>query len=99
MTQRRGGSASLQLHGAWAAPDPAFVYTIENMKHPLLRGDMEGFVRCAFAWILTAEFLNDEERSGPMMQGVLENPHPASIAGILGHPGRAAMVHRDDMAI
>ena len=77
--------ATLQLHGAWAAPDPAFVYTIECMQYPLLLGDREGFTKTAFSWILTAEFLNDDARRQPMLDAVLDNPHPPSVEGILGH--------------
>jgi pimeloyl-ACP methyl ester carboxylesterase len=77
--------ATLQLHGTWGRPDPAFVYAIEGMKYPLLLGDYPGFLRTAFAWILTADFLNHDPAREGLMQAALGNPHPPSIAGILGH--------------
>jgi len=77
--------ATLQLHGAWAQPDPAFVYGIECMKYPLLLGDLEAFTRVAFSWIFTAEFLNHDPSRTAMLAAVQDNPHPASVSGILGH--------------
>lgn len=76
---------TLQLHGTWARPDPSFVFGIETMRHPLLLRDYPAFLRTAFAWIFTPEFVNDDKRREPLMQAALTNPHPPSIEGILGH--------------
>jgi len=75
---------TLELHGTWGHSDAAFCYAIETMRYPLLLGDREGFVKTAFAWILSSAFLNDDAQREKLLAAVLGSPHPASVEGILG---------------
>lgn len=78
---------TLQLHCTWGRSDEWFCRMIDTMDVPVRAGDLAMYIRLALVWVASPEFINDHpEEVDAFERGfLLENPHPPSQAGILGH--------------
>jgi len=79
--------ASLQLHGTWGRSDEWFVRMIDTNEYPILNDDFEMYIRTALLWVSSPEFINNRpDQVDAFEKGIiLENPHPPSKQGMLGH--------------
>ena len=79
--------ASLQLHCTWGRSDEWFIRMIETNEAPVLRDDPAAYIRTALLWVASPAFINDQPAEVEAFERgfVLENPHPPSKAGMLGH--------------
>lgn len=77
---------TLQLHGTWGRSDEWFRRMIDSMEVPVLADDLAMYIRLALLWVASPDFVNDPLASEAFERGfLLDNPHPASREGILGH--------------
>ena len=78
---------SLQLHCTWGYSDEWFCRMIDSMEVPVRAGDLAMYIRLALLWVSSPSFVNETpERARDFERGfLLENPHPPSQNGILGH--------------
>lgn len=78
---------SLQLHCTWGRSDEWFRRMIDSMEFMVQHDDFGAYIRCALLWVSSPSFLNDrpEEASRFERAFILENPHPPSKHGMLGH--------------
>ena len=78
---------TLQLHCTWGYSDQWFCRMIDTMEVPVLHGDLSMYIRLAMMWVASPHFVNDqpEELEAYERAFILENPHPPSRDGILGH--------------
>lgn len=79
--------ATLQLHCTWGLSDTWFCRMINTMEVPVLQNDMAMYIRLAMMWVASPHFVNDEPEQLEAFERafILENPHPPSQQGILGH--------------
>lgn len=78
---------TLQLHCTWGYSDTWFCRMIDTMEVPVLQNDMAMYIRIAMMWVASPHFVNDQpEALDEYERGfILENPHPPSQQGMLGH--------------
>ena len=78
---------TLQLHGTWGRSDEWFVRMIETNELPVLHDDLAQYIRTALLWVASPTFVNDrpEEVAAFETAFILENPHPPSKEGMIGH--------------
>jgi pimeloyl-ACP methyl ester carboxylesterase len=78
---------SLQLHCTWGRTDEWLRRLFDGMAYPVERNDLKAFVRTAFMWVMSPTYLNErvDEVARIERDYLLENPHPPSRAGLLGH--------------
>jgi pimeloyl-ACP methyl ester carboxylesterase len=86
--------ASLQLHCTWGRTDEWLRRLFEGMAYPVERDDLAFFVRTAFMWVSSPTYLNErpEEVARIERAYLLENEHPPTKEGLLGHL-HADLVH------
>lgn len=79
--------ASLQLHGTWGRSDEWFIRMIDTNEYPVLNNDFEMYIRTALLWVSSPEFINNQRDQVVAFENgiILENPHPPSKQGLLGH--------------
>lgn len=79
--------ASLQLHCTWGRSDNWFNRMIDSMEFMVAHDDPTMYIRTALLWVASPEFINDraDEVAGFEKAFILENPHPPSKHGMLGH--------------
>lgn len=78
---------SLQLHCTWGKTDEWLRRLFTDMAYPVERGDFEHFVKTAFMWVMSPTYLNErpEEVERVERAYLLDNPHPPTKEGLLGH--------------
>lgn len=79
--------ATLQLHCTWGRSDEWFVRMIETNELPVVHDDLAQYIRTALLWVASPHFVNERpEEVAAFERGfILENPHPPSKQGMLGH--------------
>lgn len=79
--------ATLQLHCTWGRSDEWFIRMIETLETPVLHDDLAGYIRTGLVWVASPTFINDQPDDVAAFERgvVVENPHPPSKAGVLGH--------------
>ena len=79
--------ATLQLHCTWGRSDEWFIRMIETLEAPVLHDDLAGYIRTGLLWVASPTFINDQPDDVEAFERgvILENPHPPSKAGVLGH--------------
>jgi len=78
---------SAQLHCTWAKTDEWLHRLFDSMAYPVERDDMAAFVRQAFMWVMSPAYLTERPEDVAAIERayLLDNPHPPSKAGLLGH--------------
>ncbi len=79
--------ATLQLHCTWGRSDEWFIRMIETLETPILHDDPAGYIRTGLLWVASPTFINDQPDDVEAFERgvIIDNPHPPSRAGILGH--------------
>jgi len=79
--------ATLQLHCTWGRSDEWFNRMIDTNELPVTLDDFEGYIRTALLWVSSPQFINERPEDVEAFERafILENPHPPSKAGMLGH--------------
>ena len=79
--------ATLQLHCTWGRSDEWFIRMIETLEIHMLHDDPAGFIRTGLLWVASPTFINDQPDDVEAFERgfIIENPHPPSKAGVLGH--------------
>ena len=79
--------ATLQLHCTWGRSDEWFIRMIDTNETYILHDDPAGYIRTALLWVASPTFINDQPDDVEAFERgfILENPHPPSKAGLLGH--------------
>lgn len=79
--------ATLQLHCTWGRSDEWFVRMIETLETHILHDDPAGYIRTGLLWVASPTFINDRPDDVEAFERgvIIDNPHPPSKAGILGH--------------
>jgi len=79
--------ATLQLHCTWGGSDEWFNRMIDTNALPVSLGDFVAYIRTALLWIASPQFINDrpDEVSAFERAFIVENPHPPSKHGMMGH--------------
>ena len=79
--------ATLQLHCTWGRSDEWFIRMIDTNETYILHDDPAGYIRTALLWVASPTFINDQPADVEAFERgfILENPHPPSRAGMLGH--------------
>jgi len=79
--------ATLQLHCTWGRSDEWFIRMIDTNETYILHDDPAGYIRTALLWVASPTFINDQPADVEAFERgfILENPHPPSKAGMLGH--------------
>ena len=79
--------STLQLHCTWGRSDEWFCRMIDTMEVPVAAGDMRMYIRLAMMWVSSPHFVNERPADVEAFERgfLLDNPHPASREGILGH--------------
>ena len=79
--------ATLQLHCTWGRSDEWFIRMIDTNDTYILHDDPAGYIRTALLWVASPTFINDQPADVEAFERgfILENPHPPSKAGMLGH--------------
>ncbi|MBU6200505.1 MAG: alpha/beta fold hydrolase [Acidobacteria bacterium] len=79
--------ATVQLHCTWGRSDEWFCRMIDTMEVPVAAGDMRMYIRLAMMWVSSPHFVNERPDDVEAFERgfLLDNPHPASREGILGH--------------
>ncbi len=79
--------ATLQLHCTWGRSDEWFIRMIDTNEVFVLNDDPAGYIRTALLWVASPTFINDQPSDVEAFERgfILENPHPPSKAGMLGH--------------
>lgn len=78
---------TLQLHCTWGRSDEWFRRMIDSMEFMIRHDDPVAYIRCALVWVASPAFINNrtEEVEAFERGFILENPHPPSKEGMLGH--------------
>ena len=78
---------SLQLHCTWGRTDEWLRRVFTDMAYPIHRDDFEHFVKTAFMWVMSPTYLNERPEDVALVERayLLENPHPPTKEGLLGH--------------
>ena len=73
--------ASLQLHCTWGRTDAWLGRVFESMAVPLRNGDRAAFVRQAFMWVMSPEYLEDRATEVEALERayLFDNPFPPSV--------------------
>jgi pimeloyl-ACP methyl ester carboxylesterase len=79
--------ATLQLHCTWGKSDEWFVRMIDTNEFCIIHDDPEMYIRTALLWVASPTFINDQPEDVEAFERgfLLENPHPPSRHGMLGH--------------
>lgn len=79
--------ATLQLHCTWGRSDEWFVRMIDSMEFAIAHDDPAMYIRIALLWVASPAFINDQPEDVAAFETgfILENPHPPSREGMLGH--------------
>ena len=79
--------ATLQLHCTWGRSDEWFIRMIDTNETYILHDDPAGYIRTALLWVASPTFINEQPADVEAFERgfILENPHPPSKAGMLGH--------------
>ena len=79
--------ATVQLHCTWGRSDEWFIRMIDTNETYILHDDPAGYIRTALLWVASPTFINDQPDDVEAFERgfILENPHPPSKAGLLGH--------------
>jgi len=79
--------ATLQLHCTWGRSDRWFNRMIDTNEFCITHDDPEMYIRTALLWVASPTFINDhpEEVEAFERGFLLDNPHPPSREGMLGH--------------
>ena len=79
--------ATLQLHCTWGRSDEWFIRMIDTNETYILHDDPAGYIRTALLWVASPTFINDQPAEVEAFERgfLLDNPHPPSKAGMLGH--------------
>ena len=79
--------ATLQLHCTWGRSDEWFIRMIDTNETYILHDNPAGYIRTALLWVASPTFINDQPDDVEAFERgfILENPHPPSKAGLLGH--------------
>ncbi len=79
--------ATLQLHCTWGRSDEWFIRMIDTNETYILHDDPAGYIRTALLWVASPTFINDQPDDVAAFERgfILENPHPPSKEGMLGH--------------
>jgi pimeloyl-ACP methyl ester carboxylesterase len=78
---------SLQLHCTWGRTDEWLRRLFTGMAYPVQRGDFEHFVLISFMWVMSPAYLSERPNEVAAIERayLLENPHPPTREGLLGH--------------
>jgi pimeloyl-ACP methyl ester carboxylesterase len=78
---------TVQLHCTWGRTDEWLRRMFTDMAYPLRHGDLEHFVQTAFMWVMSPTYLAERPEDVAAIERayLLENPHPPTVAGLLGH--------------
>lgn len=78
---------TLQLHCTWGFSDEWFCRMIDSMEVPVTAGNMAMYIRLAMLWVASPQYVNERTAECEAFERafILENPHPPSQQGILGH--------------
>ena len=79
--------ATLQLHCTWGGSDEWFNRMIDTNEFCIVHDDPEMYIRTALLWVASPTFINDQSDDVEAFERafILENPHPPSKEGMLGH--------------
>ena len=79
--------ATVQLHCTWGRSDEWFIRMIETLETHVLHDDLAAYIRTGLLWVASPTFINDQPDDVEAFERgvVIENPHPPSKAGVLGH--------------
>lgn len=79
--------ATLQLHCTWGRSDEWFVRMIDSMEFAVAHDDPAMYIRIALLWVASPTFINDQPEDVAAFETgfILENPHPPSKEGMMGH--------------
>jgi pimeloyl-ACP methyl ester carboxylesterase len=79
--------ATLQLHCTWGRSDEWFNRMIDTNALPVSIDDFTAYIRTALLWVASPQFINErpEELDAFERGFILENPHPPSKHGMMGH--------------
>lgn len=79
--------ATLQLHCTWGRSDEWFIRMIETLEMHILHDDPAGYIRTGLLWVASPTFINDQPDDVEAFERgfIIDNPHPPSKAGMLGH--------------
>ena len=79
--------ATLQLHCTWGRSDEWFIRMIDTNETYILHDDPAGYIRTALLWVASPTFINDRPDEVEAFERgfILDNPHPPSKQGLLGH--------------
>lgn len=82
-----GMVATLQLHCTWGRSDEWFNRMIDTNALPVQLDDFEQYIRTALLWVASPQFINERPDDVAAFERgfILENPHPPSKEGMLGH--------------
>lgn len=79
--------ATLQLHCTWGRSDEWFIRMIDTNEFAIIHDDPEMYIRTALLWVASPTFINDQPDEVEAFERgfLLDNPHPPSKHGMLGH--------------
>lgn len=79
--------ATLQLHCTWGKSDEWFNRMIDTNEFCITHDDPEMYIRTALLWVASPAFINDQPDDVEAFERgfLLDNPHPPSKHGMLGH--------------
>lgn len=79
--------ATLQLHCTWGRSDEWFVRMIDTNEFCITHDDPAMYIRTALLWVASPTFINEQPDDVEAFERgfLLENPHPPSRHGMLGH--------------
>lgn len=79
--------ATIQLHCTWGRSDEWFIRMIETLEMHVLHDDPAGYIRTGLLWVASPTFINDQPDDVEAFERgfIIDNPHPPSKAGMLGH--------------
>jgi pimeloyl-ACP methyl ester carboxylesterase len=82
-----GKVETLQLHCTWGYSDEWFIRMIDSMEFAIAHDDPAMYIRTALLWVASPTFINEQpdDVEAFEMGFILENPHPPSAAGMMGH--------------
>lgn len=79
--------ATLQLHCTWGKSDEWFNRMIDTNEFCIIHDDPEMYIRTALLWVASPHFINERPDDVEAFERgfLLDNPHPPSKEGMLGH--------------
>ena len=79
--------ATLQLHCTWGRSDEWFNRMIDTNALPVSLDDFGAYIRTALLWVASPQFLNERPQEVDAFERsfILENLHPPSKHGMMGH--------------